>query len=156
MLNEREEIHEDSNDWIIQEAMNINHLQTGGTFKNVLARRLDEVVIPCFARIVTILDQNSNLSLLQPVRPLSFLSHFWLNIFGSQRVQEELHFEDLTRDHKVPMEYDGFACTFPFFWLVKDLIDSQWELARSVEGNLIIMIISCFKEGNFDLSVLQM
>ena len=136
MLKEREEVYKDSDDWIIQEAMNINHLQTGGTFKNVLARKLDEVIVPCFAKIIAFLDQNCNLNLLQGVPPVAPLSEFWLSVCASKQAQEELRFADIVGTHKLVMKGDNFACKFPFYWLVKDLMDSQWDSARSTGGKL--------------------
>ena len=136
MLKEREEVYKDRDDWIIQEAMNINHLQTGGTFKNVLARRLDEVIVPCFAMIIAFMDQNCNLNLLQSVQHLSPLSKFWLNICASQHAQDELRYVDMVGTQKVVMKDDNFACEFPFYWLVKDLMDCQWDSAQSTGGKL--------------------
>ena len=136
MLKEREEVYKDSDDWIIQEAMNINHLQTGGTFKNVLARRLVEVIVPCFATIIAFLDQNRNLNLLQSVQPVSPLSKFWLNICVSQCAQDELRYADMVGAQKVVMKDDNFACEFPFYWLVKDLMDGQWNSAQNTGGKL--------------------
>ena len=137
MLKEREEGYKDGDDWIVQEAMNINRLQTGGTFTNVLARRLDEVMVPCFATIISFLDQNCNLDLLQSVQPVSLLSHLWLNICKSKEAQKKLRFADMVGTQKVVMKDDNFACKFPFYWLVKDLM-VQWEHAQSTEGKLYL------------------
>ena len=135
MLKEREEVYKDRDDWIIQEAMNITHLQTGGTFKNVLARRLDEVIVPCFAMIIAFMDHNCNLNLLRCVQPTP-LSKFWLNICASQHAQDELRYVDMVGTQKVVMIDDNFACEFPFYWLVKDLMDCQWDSAQSTGGKL--------------------
>lgn len=135
MLIEREEIHQDSNDWIIDEALNSHHLQTGGTFKNVLTRRLDEVVTPCFTKIIAFLDQNCNLNILQNLHPKMPLFQLWMKIFGSQRAQEELLYSDImVGGQKVPMRDEGFICKFPFSWLVKELMDSQFDNSRSIGG----------------------
>ena len=136
MLKEREEVYKDSDNWIIQEAMNINHLQTGGTFTNVLSRRLDEVIVPCFAKIIAFLDQNCNLNLLQSVRPVPPLSKFWLRIFASQQAREGLQFADVVVSQKLLMRDDGFACEFPFYWVVKGLMDDLWDSAQSTGGKL--------------------
>ena len=31
---------------------------------------------------------------------------------------------------------EDFTCKFPFFWLIKEVIDSKWESATSVLGKL--------------------
>ncbi len=61
LLKERDELHSDSQ-WVLNEALDGRRLQSGGTFQNVLSRRLDEVVIPVFAYIIACVDQYSNLA----------------------------------------------------------------------------------------------
>ncbi len=63
LLKERDEIKNDK-EWVLDEALNGRHLQSGGTFQNVLTRRLDEVIIPLFAAIIAFIDQYSNLNLV--------------------------------------------------------------------------------------------
>ncbi len=63
LLKERDEIKNDK-EWVLNEALNGRHLQSGGTFQNVLTRRLDEVIIPLFAAIIAFIDQYSNLNLV--------------------------------------------------------------------------------------------
>ena len=64
LLTERNEVVKDSQ-WVLDEALNGRHLQSGGTFQNVLSRRIDEVVIPVFASIIAYVDQYSNLSTIR-------------------------------------------------------------------------------------------
>ena len=61
LLKERDELDNDSQ-WVLNEALDGRRLQSGGTFQNVLSRRLDEVVIPVFASIIAFVDQYSNLA----------------------------------------------------------------------------------------------
>ena len=138
MLKEREENYCDTN-WVLDEAMDIHNLQTGGTFKNVLTRKLDKVVVPCFSEIIAFLDRNCNLNLLQPVRPITPLSQFWLKIFSSQRAVQALGFADMVGTQKVPMRDEEFVCEFPFSWLVKELMDSQWDTAQNTGGMSVQM-----------------
>ena len=133
MLRERENVRQDD-DWILEEAMDMNHLQTGGTFKNVLTRKLDEIVVPCLAEIIAFMDRNCNLNLLQTVCPITPLTKFWLMMFGSQRSKDALCFADMVGRQKVPMRDEEFVCEFPFSWLVKELIDSQWDNAQATGG----------------------
>ena len=132
-LKEREENYRDT-DWVLDEAMDAHNLQTGGTFKNVLTRKLDKVIVPCFSEIIAFLDRNCNLNLLQSVRPITPLSQFWLKIFSSQRAVQALGFADMVATEKVPMRDEEFVCEFPFSWLVKELMDSQWDTAQNVGG----------------------
>ena len=136
MLKEREEHYQDTN-WVLDEAMDIHNLQTGGTFKNVLTRKLDKVVVPCFSEIIAFLDRNSNLDLLQSVHPTTSLAQFWLKIFSSQRAVQALSFADMVGIQKVPMRDGEFVCEFPFSWLVKELMDSQWDAAQNTGGTQV-------------------
>ena len=134
ILREREAVSFDS-DWVLSEAMNIHNLQTGGTFKNVLSRKLDNVIIPFFAEIIAFTDHNCNLNLLQTVCPPTPLAQFWLKIFSSERAEHALCYNDMaTGVQKVAMRDEEFECEFPFSWLVKELMDSQWENAQTTGG----------------------
>ena len=131
MLCEREALY-GGDDWILNEAMDIHNLQTGGTFMNALIRKLDDVVTPCLAQIIAFVDRSCNLSLLQLNQ--TPLSQFWLRIFASKRVMEALKFTDIVESQRVQMMNEVFACKFPFWWLVKELMDSQWDNAWSIAG----------------------
>ncbi|CAI8034865.1 E3 ubiquitin-protein ligase RNF213 [Geodia barretti] len=132
ILREREEVYQDD-DWVLKEAMDMHNLQTGGTFMNVLTRKLDDIIIPCLAEIIAFVDRSFNLSLLQPHYSPPF-SQFWLRIFANKRVEEALRFTDLVGREKVEINHENFACKFPFFWLVKELVDSHWDSAQSTGG----------------------
>ena len=129
MLRERESVFEDD-DWVLNEAMDMHSLQTGGTFMNTLTRKLDDIIIPRLAEIIAFVDRRCNLSLLQKVQHTP-LSQFWLRIFTSKRAEEALTF---TGSQKVQMIDENFACEFPFSWLVKELMDSHWDSAQSTGG----------------------
>lgn len=139
ILRERESVYQDRN-WVLNEAMDIHRLQTGGTFKNVLTRKLDDIVVPFFAEIIAFVDRNCNLSLLQTERPITPLSEFWLKIFRSERAEQALHFTDIVATQKVPMRDEEFTCEFPFSWLVKELMDAQWDTAQSTGGKCKLML----------------
>ena len=143
MLCERENIYQD-HDWILEEAMNMHNLQTGGTFKNVLTRKLDKIVVPCLAEIIAFIDQNYNLNHLQTVDATTPLAIFWLKIFNSQCSEEALRFADMVGRQKVPMRDDDFVCEFPFSWMVKELMDSQWDNAIALGGEMYIHSVSSF------------
>ncbi len=64
LLKERDELYDDSQ-WVLNEALDGRRLQNGGTFQNVLSRRLDSLLIPVFAYIIVFVDQCGNLAHLQ-------------------------------------------------------------------------------------------
>ena len=63
LLKERETVSKDVH-WVLNEACNGRSLQSGGTFQNVLARKLDEVIVPVFARILASIDCYYNIDII--------------------------------------------------------------------------------------------
>ena len=63
MLKERDSLLKDR-EWVLNEALSGKKLQSGGTFQNVLSRRLDEVVLPLFSSVLSFIDHYSNLDLI--------------------------------------------------------------------------------------------
>ena len=104
---------------------------------NVLARKLDDIIIPRLAEIIAFVDRSFNLSILQPHYSAPF-SQFWLRMFASKRVEEALRFTDMVGREKVEINHENFACKFPFFWLVKELVDSHWDSAQSTGGIFVL------------------
>ena len=68
LLEEREMINQTFKDWVLNEALSTKKLQSGGTFQNVLTRRLDEVIVPLFADILLFVDHYFNLNLLKEAK----------------------------------------------------------------------------------------
>lgn len=121
-LKQRERDRVDEKDWVVDEAMNARKLQNGGTFRNVLARRIDEAIIPFFSKIISSIDQNCNLNLLtDPKKQTSPLSQFWLAMF------EHIHidFTDcIARGKTTLLVRTDFHCQLPFSWIVKEAVDA--------------------------------
>ena len=108
-------------------------LRNGGTFKNVLARRLDHVVKPIFAEVIAFIDSNCNLNFLQPGDSSTPLSHLWLKIFCCPGIEHKLSYQRMKTRQKVLIE--EFEGQFPFSWLVKEAIDNLWEEAKAIAGH---------------------
>ena len=68
LLEEKEKMNRTFQEWVLNEALSTEKLQSGGTFQNVLTRRLDEVIVPLFADILLFVDHYSNLNLLKEVK----------------------------------------------------------------------------------------
>ena len=136
LLTERESVYMDQN-WVVEEAVSIRSLQSGGTFKNVLARKLDNVIIPILAEVIAFLDHNYNLNLIQPGFDTTPLCKLWLKIFQSSITEEHLSYEQMVSTQKVVIAEEEFECQFPFFWLVKEAIGMQWESAKGMRGKIV-------------------
>ena len=132
MLREREALHQDDQDWVLNAAMDMHNLHIAGTFMNVLSKKMDDIIILCLAEIIAFVDRSCNLSLLQPLP--TPLSNIWLRMFASKRAEKALTFADMGRNQKFHVIDDSFACEFPFFWLVRELMDSYWESAQNIDG----------------------
>ncbi len=141
MLQEREIIREDEKDWVVKEAMNSKGLQHGGTFRNALSRKVDEVIIPIFSEIIASIDQNYNLDLIDPRIDNPPLSKFWLSMFRKSGVMQFDYTDMITPREQVPgvggrKSTEDYKCELPFSWLIYEAIRSQWDNARSSAGRL--------------------
>ena len=126
-LKDREKDRVDEKDWVVIEAMNARKLHNGGTFRNVLARRIDEVITPFFAEVIATIDRNCNLDLLDnPKNEEPSLSQFWLAMFALVRID----FSSIAQG-RTTIQAD-FCCQMPFSWIVKEVVDGQ--LANTVTG----------------------
>ena len=139
LLKEREELYCDSN-WVCQEAMKRTSLRNGGTFKNALVRRLDDVVVPIFTEVIAFIDCNYNLNFLQPVNSSAPLSHLWLKIFCCPAMEHKLSYQRMKIRQKVLI--DEFEGQFPFSWLVKEAIDNLWEEAKAIAGHINVLFVT--------------
>lgn len=124
--------------WVFEEAINLQHLQEGGSFSNVLIRRFDKTLKPLFIQIIRFIDRHSNLQLLKPDyldendRPLSRL---WLDIYSSQGLCQSTLFKIVANSQKYEkMDCKIFQCLFPFSWIIYEYINKQID----DEGLLII------------------
>ena len=120
-LKEREEVRVDERDWVLMEAMNRRKLQSGGTFRNVLARHIDEVITPYFAELIAHIDQNCNLDLLDTKNLTAPISLFWLKMFSL--TGGRIDFSSLSKGKADIKTY--FPCQLPFSWFVRDEVEAQ-------------------------------
>ena len=163
MLRERENVQQDK-EWVLKEALSDRKLQIGGTFQNVLERRLDEVIVPIFAAILSFTDHYSNLDLMKPrycqdttynlihllcrqqLQDDNSLQQLWAQIFSNDKLCqfsyesfsmgkgiEYQEFQTVVKMHGIAAK-EEFSCQFPFFWLIKEAIDSKLESAKNIAG----------------------
>lgn len=141
LLQRRDEAYGSESNWVLEEAMNMRKLHIGGTFKNALARRIDNVIIPLFAKVIAVIDQNRNLRHLNDLGKKQCSIHdLWLKIFSDPNVLG-LNYEEIAGQQKTPVA-DDFYCEFPFSWLIKEVIETQWECVKNTSGNSTNDVIS--------------
>ena len=143
VLQERDQVREDEKEWVIREAMDVKNLQHGGTFSNALSRKVDSVVTPIFSEIIASIDQNYNLNLIDPENQDSPLSQFWLNMFRNSSIMQINYTDMVTPREQIPgvggrKARDDFKCELPFSWLIFEVVNSQWDNATSIAGNISI------------------
>lgn len=143
VLEQLVKVYPNENKWVVNEAMNAKSLHHGGTFRNVLARKVDKVVIPIFSEIIAAIDQNYNLNLIDPKEEPGPLSRLWLQLFRDPSIVNFDYNDMITaKDQLIGLggkrSRTDFKCSFPFSWLVYDAVRSQWDNAKSSAGNLTL------------------
>ena len=140
VLQQREKVVGEETEWVIEEAMNGKKLHSGGTFRNVLSRRLDEVIIPIFAEVLVHVDRYSNLDLLARKGAPPHVQQLWLSAFACLALCS-FSYTDVSQGGgglagmgQSKSSAEEFSCQFPFFWLIKETVDSHWDAAVTVTG----------------------
>ena len=145
----------DSDDWAFFVSMETKKLLQGGTFRNSLSRKLDEIIVPIFAEILSVIDKNFNLNLIHNAPDKSSLiARVWLGIFADRKICH-FNYNDMVAKNQQQHSYRSrvpgigsllaspdYVCKLPFSWLVKDAIDSQWDNANALAGKIKICVIS--------------
>ena len=135
LLCERDKVFTHEKEWVLNEAMSSKRLQNGGTFRNVLNRKVDEVVIPIFSDIIGVIDKNANLDLVVSKTDMS-RHHFWLDMFRDPEVMM-FSFRDVST-RRLGAEGvtgpDDLKCQLPFSWLIGDVINNHWDNLKTVGG----------------------
>ncbi|XP_071342169.1 E3 ubiquitin-protein ligase rnf213-alpha-like isoform X2 [Trachinotus anak] len=120
--------------WVLNEASNITALQEGGTFLHTLWRKIQAVVTPLLANLVSVIDRDYNLDLLLFGR--DDIRNLWLKIFESK---EMLHVPYVRVESKVLLVQNHITggntmhCLMPFSWWIKDFLDGLMMQASRYE-----------------------
>ena len=112
----------DERDWVVMEAMNSKKLLTGGTFRNVLGRRFNEVITPYFTELIAHADQNNNLDLLDATNQKTPISVFWLEMFSL--ICSQIDFSSVLQGKRTEVK-TLFSCKLPFSWFVREEVEAQ-------------------------------
>ncbi|XP_033998788.1 E3 ubiquitin-protein ligase rnf213-alpha isoform X3 [Trematomus bernacchii] len=127
--------------WVIKEASNIDALQEGGTFRHTLWKRVQAVVIPLLAQLVSVIDRDQNMNILLDEKCGGFVKRLWLDIFGNDKLLEIPHLTlDPNSETKTILVQNYIAqdrnmsCSMPFSWRIKDYLEELWVHALQREG----------------------
>ncbi|KAF4115423.1 E3 ubiquitin-protein ligase rnf213-alpha isoform X2 [Onychostoma macrolepis] len=130
--------------WVSKEALNTDALQEGGTFRHALWRRVQAVVTPFLAQLVSIIDRDCNLDLLLDRHSEESLKKLWLDIFGDfkllnvpyTRVENNSEMKTILVQNHIAVDRN-MGCTLPFSWRIKDCLEELWVHALQREGHSI-------------------
>ena len=119
---------DDCENWVYEEAQNLEHLQEGGSFSNALLRRFDKALQPLFVQIIKFIDLHSNLQLLRPDfisendKPLSKL---WLDIYNSSELCQNALYQIIMSQQHATSSGRKFQCQFPFSWIIFKYVNEK-------------------------------
>ncbi|XP_062976188.1 E3 ubiquitin-protein ligase RNF213-like [Elgaria multicarinata webbii] len=128
--------------WVLREASNLNALQEAGTFRRTLWKRVQSVVTPFLAYMVSVLDRDCNLDLL--VRPTTenCVKDLWMFIFSHQRLlnipyvmnQNSSQTETVLVQNYFELSTNA-GNEMPFSWRIKDYLEDLSVHAQYLKGN---------------------
>lgn len=116
-------------------------LQEAGTFQNAVVRKFDDIIIPIFAKIISVIDKYSNLKLLSKIE--TELEQLWLNLYNSDYVTQMITPKlQSTPDDSFSTNATfakQFFCQFPFCWILNDIVNENPS-----KGILVTKILSYY------------
>uniref|UniRef100_A0A8C9W293 Ring finger protein 213a n=1 Tax=Scleropages formosus TaxID=113540 RepID=A0A8C9W293_SCLFO len=122
--------------WVFKEASNFDALQEGGTFRHTLWKRVQAVLIPFLAQLISVIDRDCNLDLLLDMNSGEAVKRLWLDIFTNEKLliipytnvdSRYVHVETKTiLVQRHVMSDKNMGCNMPFSWRIKDYLDELW------------------------------
>ncbi|CAB1315530.1 unnamed protein product [Coregonus sp. 'balchen'] len=116
--------------WVLTEASNINALQEGGTFTQTLWKKIQAVVTPLLAQLVSVIDRDCNLDLLLDVNCGEEVKKLWLELFGSNEMLDIPFVKvDPNSESKTILVQSHITAErtmrsrMPFSWRIRDILD---------------------------------
>uniref|UniRef100_A0A674BCY9 RING-type E3 ubiquitin transferase n=1 Tax=Salmo trutta TaxID=8032 RepID=A0A674BCY9_SALTR len=120
--------------WVISEASNIDALHEGGTFRQTLWKRVQAVVIPLLAQLVSVIDRDGNLDLLLDTNSEEPIKRLWLDIFADDKLLDVPfpYSSTFLVQNNIPID-KNISCIMPFSWRIRDYLDELWIYALQLE-----------------------
>ncbi|XP_020560953.1 E3 ubiquitin-protein ligase RNF213 isoform X3 [Oryzias latipes] len=130
-----------NSNWVLKEASNIDALQEGGTFRQTLWKRVQAVVVPLLAQLISVIDRDLNMDLLLDVDCCESVKRLWLDIFSDDKL---LELSQLPMDRRPETttilvqnhiaQDSNMGCSMPFSWKIRDYLEELWVHALQHEG----------------------
>ncbi|XP_011226480.2 E3 ubiquitin-protein ligase RNF213 isoform X2 [Ailuropoda melanoleuca] len=130
-------------EWVSREASNQDALQEAGTFRQTLWKRVQGVVTPLLASMVSVLDRDSNLELLTRPDSPSWTRDLWMFIFQDMKLLNiPLVTNDLRSKSEMPYitvqnymsPLEEVSSGVPFSWRIKDYLEELGVQAQYITG----------------------
>ncbi|KAL0993465.1 hypothetical protein UPYG_G00108340 [Umbra pygmaea] len=140
-----------SNNWVIKEASNIDALHEGGTFRHTLWKRVQAVVVPFLAQLVSVIDRDHNMDILLDSNSGEAVKKLWLDIFGNDKLLDVPYtMLDHNSESKTILVQNhigldnNMGCSMPFSWRIKDYLDELWVHVLQREGHTLNQFVEFF------------
>ncbi|XP_060127041.1 E3 ubiquitin-protein ligase RNF213-like [Zootoca vivipara] len=142
LLGKQEENVYTMKEWVRREASNLNALQEAGTFRDTLWKRVQSVVTPFMAYMLSVLDSDCNLDLL--VRPTTekCVKALWIFIFNDLKLLDIPYIMGQNNSQTETIQVQsyfkkstGAGNEMPFSWKIKDYLEDLWGQAQYIPGN---------------------
>ncbi|XP_057630023.1 E3 ubiquitin-protein ligase RNF213-like [Chionomys nivalis] len=122
--------------WVTREAANQDALQEAGTFRHTLWKRIQNVVTPFLASMISYIDRDGNLELLAQSDSPAWAQDLWMFIFRDIKflniplVVNNTGSSILVQSH---MNLPKDACNaVPFSWRIRDYLEELWMQAQYI------------------------
>nr|XP_034493275.1 E3 ubiquitin-protein ligase RNF213 [Marmota flaviventris] len=128
-------------EWVGREAANQDALQEAGTFRHTLWKRVQGMVTPLLASMISFIDRDGNLELLIRAHSPVWVQDMWMFIFrdtkflniplvlNNTRSKSEMSSIVVQNHMSLP---EGACSSVPFSWRIRDYLDELWVKAQYI------------------------
>uniref|UniRef100_UPI00398E3990 E3 ubiquitin-protein ligase rnf213-alpha-like isoform X1 n=2 Tax=Pristiophorus japonicus TaxID=55135 RepID=UPI00398E3990 len=155
LLLKRDEESRNPTEWMVREASNLEALQEGGTFRHALWKRVQTVVTPFLAQIISVIDRDCNLKLLTDDTHI-YVRELWMNIFSDPNLLDVPYNRntftlqsEIVVHNDMKMDILEIGNVLPFSWRIKDYLDELWVQAQYMEGQTEKKLNEIFNKTGF-------
>ncbi|XP_051491080.1 E3 ubiquitin-protein ligase RNF213 isoform X2 [Apus apus] len=140
LLKKQEENSLNPKKWVLRVAFNSSALQEAGTFRHTLWKRVQSVITPFLALLISVIDRNGNLELL--ARPAAeWVTNLWMFIFSDTKLltvpysvgKNSSQPEIILVQNNMMVSADA-GNEMPFSWRIKEYLDDMWLEAQYIQN----------------------
>lgn len=122
-----------SNRWYLEEAQNKKHLEHGGTFRNTLTLKMEEILTPLLADCIKEVDVNCNLDLISVnCTTDAYITKVWMKMFNYFFTSHSLEVDAILGS---TLTVSTFKCRMPFHWVLQSIVNSELEIHFKISSS---------------------